>query len=199
MGKKSKFRLTIIEIILMLAVAGLIALIVFVVLPTLQQSQDETTHRNDISRVHKALVQYQTDNSVNKDNLPAQGSYVVSESGDPNQNDCGTNSACKLIHNYIDTSDGDFIDPDGTPYSLVITSNYSYGPLTWDTVQDDGNDLISEGGGFTLHNDVLSHHTIYVIPGGKCEGEIVKRSSRRHFAILYLLEEDNVYCLDDQQ
>ena len=202
MRTKSKSGFTIIEAILILAIIGLIVMIVFIVLPMFQQSQDETTRRNDISMVYKALVRYQTDNSTNKDNLPQQGSYSALENGNFNEDDCNANSACKFIRDYINTEiDGDdFTDPDGTPYSLIITGNYSDGPLKWDIIHGySENDLISKDGGFTVGTDVFSRHTIFIIPGGKCDGATVKKSNKRHFAILYLLGEANVYCLDDRQ
>ena len=47
----SKKGFTIIEVVLVLAIAGLIFLMVFVALPALQRSQRDTARRNDMSRV----------------------------------------------------------------------------------------------------------------------------------------------------
>ena len=53
---------TIIEIVLVLAVAGLIILMVFVALPALQRSQRDTARKNDISRLVSAITDYKTNN-----------------------------------------------------------------------------------------------------------------------------------------
>ena len=62
---------TIIEVVLVLAIAGLIFLMVFVALPALQRSQRDTQRRNDMSRVDTSLVQYQTNNMSAGSNLTA--------------------------------------------------------------------------------------------------------------------------------
>lgn len=58
----SKKGFTIIEVVLVLAIAGLIFLMVFIALPALQRSQRDTQRRNDLSRVITAIQNYQTNN-----------------------------------------------------------------------------------------------------------------------------------------
>ena len=53
---------TIIEVALVLAIAGLIFLVVFLALPALQNSQKDTARREDVGRVISALQSYETDN-----------------------------------------------------------------------------------------------------------------------------------------
>ncbi len=53
---------TIIEVALVLAIAGLIFLVVFLALPALQKSQRDTARRQDVAKVIAALEQYRTDN-----------------------------------------------------------------------------------------------------------------------------------------
>ena len=60
-NKESGF--TIIEVVLVLAIAGLIFLIVFVALPQLQRSQRDTTRRSDAGRAAAATSEYAADNS----------------------------------------------------------------------------------------------------------------------------------------
>ena len=74
---KTKEGFTIIEVVLVLAIAGLIFLMVFIALPALQRSQRDTSRRNDMSRVDTSLVQYQTNNSTrsNKPSGTASGSF----------------------------------------------------------------------------------------------------------------------------
>lgn len=72
---------TIIEVVLVLAIAGLIFLMVFIALPALQSGQRDTARKNDVSIVASAVNTYA---SANKGNLPnsaqLQG-YVANVSG----------------------------------------------------------------------------------------------------------------------
>ena len=60
---KAKKGFTIIEVVLVLAIAGLIFLMVFVALPALQRSQRDTQRRDDMGRFISQLAQYQTNNN----------------------------------------------------------------------------------------------------------------------------------------
>lgn len=91
---------TIIEVVLVLAIAGLIFLMVFVALPALQRSQRDTARRNDMSRVDTSLVQYQTNHQNQPINLPDPGEWAAPEDntfGD----DCSQNAACSFIRDYM--------------------------------------------------------------------------------------------------
>ena len=94
---KSKKGFTIIEVVLVLAIAGLIFLMVFVALPALQRSQRDTQRRDDVARVSTAITQYQ---SNNKGNLP--------------------NDASRFIENYLRVGGDEFADPSGNEYEIDI-------------------------------------------------------------------------------
>lgn len=53
---------TIIEVVLVLAIAGLIFLIVFLAVPALQRSQRDTQRKNDVSRFAAQINSYQANN-----------------------------------------------------------------------------------------------------------------------------------------
>lgn len=53
---------TLIEVVLVLAIAGLIFLIVFLALPALQRSQRDTQRKNDLSRFMSQVTNYQSNN-----------------------------------------------------------------------------------------------------------------------------------------
>lgn len=53
---------TIIEVVLVLAIAGLIFLMVFIALPALQRSQRDSQRRSDAGMVLSQVTNYQTDN-----------------------------------------------------------------------------------------------------------------------------------------
>ena len=91
----SKQGFTIIEVVLVLAIAGLIFLMVFVALPALQRSQRDTQRRDDMSRLASALTQYQANND---NNLPSDNTFVS---------------------NYL--AEG-FKDPSGNNYTVTVSS-----------------------------------------------------------------------------
>ncbi|MBS7346619.1 MAG: type II secretion system protein [Candidatus Sacchiramonaceae bacterium] len=61
---KSKIRpgFTIIEVVLVLAIAGLIFLMVFIALPALRRNQHDTQRKNDMSRLSSAIESYKVNN-----------------------------------------------------------------------------------------------------------------------------------------
>ena len=98
---KSKKGFTIIEVVLVLAIAGLIFLMVFVALPALQRSQRDTQRRDDLARLATAVTQYQTNNN----------GKVPMAMGDskPTSDDFKTK--------YLGGADA-FKDPDGEAYTI---------------------------------------------------------------------------------
>ena len=210
---------TIIEVVLVLAIAGLIFLMVFVALPALQRSQRDTQRRNDMSRVDTSLVQYQTNNMSAGSNtaaLPKGPSYwSACKDGKFNtgeacqtQTNAGASSnesvAREFVQRYMnagtDSATNTFQDPDGMFYSVYITQNIGDKTLAEDNLTTTaGGAKLSfvSGSGFTVDTDFKAH-IVYIIPGGKCDGEYVKTDTPRHFAIMYRLEGAGVYCIDDQ-
>lgn len=62
MNIKQKQGFTIIEVVLVLAIAGLIFLVVFLALPALQRSQRDTARKNDLGRFMSQISSYQSNN-----------------------------------------------------------------------------------------------------------------------------------------
>jgi prepilin-type N-terminal cleavage/methylation domain-containing protein len=101
---------TIIEVVLVLAIAALIFLMVFIALPALQRSQRDTQRKNDVARVQTAIQNYQ---SNNRNALPADDEF---------------NSV--LIPKYLTVDGADtFSDPNGNPYQFKAGT----APNTFDT------------------------------------------------------------------
>ena len=214
----SKKGFTIIEVVLVLAIAGLIFLMVFVALPALQRSQRDTARRNDMSRVDTSLTQWQTNHSTDSNNLPnpssasiyegksdfAEGNGCSSTSGETTT----TNIACVFVRDYMNTGASEsnkrneFNDPDGKPYNVVITPNWAENKNAPSGVAFNEDSKLVAGevdNSFTIGgNSPFSQHVVYIVPGGKCSGSSVLQSEKRHFAILYRLEGAGVYCIDDQ-
>lgn len=211
----SKQGFTIIEVVLVLAIAGLIFLMVFVALPALQRSQRDTQRRNDMSRVDTSLVQYQTNHSNQSSNLPdvSAASVWQAPSNGTFGTGCGDNVACQFIRDYMNSGSSDndgkannFEDPNGVPYSLVITPNWSNGADA-DNAHN-GNSQLTTGETidgtqtYTIRDydngNAFDSYTIYIVPGARCIGDAAAPSTKRHFAILYRLEGAGTYCIDDQ-
>lgn len=74
--QKTKRGFTIIEVVLVLAIAGLIFLMVFIALPALQRSQRDTQRRDDMARFIAQLSQYQANN---KGKTPTDWSKFVTD------------------------------------------------------------------------------------------------------------------------
>lgn len=87
---------TIIEVVLVLAIAALIMLMVFIALPALQRNQRDTTRKNDISRLQSTVNNYK---SSNRGKLPPMTSEFISS--------------------YMNRDGDEFADPAGEDYTLV--------------------------------------------------------------------------------
>ena len=97
MRTQSKQGFTIIEVVLVLAIAGLIFLMVFIALPALQKSQRDTQRRSDVGRFRAQINQYQANN----------------KGGLPDNTDIDS-----FVTNYLE-GNGGWIDPKtGEEYAL---------------------------------------------------------------------------------
>ena len=101
----SKKGFTIIEVVLVLAIAGLIFLMVFVALPALQRSQRDTQRRQDYADFSAAISSYITNNNgrlpTTTTTLEADR-YINSTGEDPN----GTKYTIQIVEatNALDSS-----------------------------------------------------------------------------------------------
>ena len=84
---------TIIEVVLVLAIAALIFLMVFIALPALQRSQRDTQRKNDLSRAITAINSYQ---SNNRERIPSDWTDFKNK--------------------YLTVGGDTFTDPSGTDY-----------------------------------------------------------------------------------
>lgn len=201
MGTKVHQGFTIIEVVLVLAIAGLIFLMVFVALPALQRSQRDTQRRNDMSRVDTSLVQYKTNHSSSSEGLPIGPSYYDATTdntpGPPNTRENAKNFVFQYMNSGSDAPINDFKDPDGTLYNVYISQNIvkSGVPTVTGFPAKIKKNATSES--WAIDTD-FSDHIIYIIPGGTCQDEEFKKGQSSNYAVLYRLEGAGVYCIDDQ-
>ena len=91
---------TIIEVVLVLAIAGLIFLMVFIALPALQRGQRDNQRRTDVGRAVSQMASYATNN---RNSLP-------------------TTMDNNFLNNYMKAADGEFQDPkSGASYTVAGT------------------------------------------------------------------------------
>lgn len=182
---KNKKGFTIIEVVLVLAIAGLIFLMVFIALPALQRSQRNTQREDDLSRFVTAVNDYQSNNN---------GKTPFSDN----------KKLALFTQRYIDTkceigSDGtlgtceeQFTDPDGEQYEWSVQKD-----------ADAGNEDVPlnaiEESRKTNGNDAVDHK-LYVIQHSGCGGEeqtYTYDSGSRNFSIMYRLEGGSTSCNDN--
>ena len=164
---------TIIEVSLVLAIAGLIMLMVFIALPQVLRGQRDAERREDASTLLGAIKKYQ---SNNRGALPAYSEgRIITVSNT-------FNSLTAWGQFYSDYLGADFVDPSGGNYFLEVTacdrnSSLGAGANCWD-------------------NGATNIGTIKVIAGASCDGNnAVKTNNPRKVAVLIRLESgDTTYC-----
>ncbi len=182
--KKNKKGFTIIEVVLVLAIGGLIFLMVFIALPAMQRSQRNTQRKRIADEVFAAVQEYRSNNNT----LPF--SYD------------GRKLDTKFVERYIDSSctytgitdvsewgdttfsygfddcEGNFTDPDGETYSIRLVNGNT--------------------NSFTYSDDIK--HYIILSAGCKCgttEGQKIATNKRNDFVVYMKLEGGGMYCLDN--
>lgn len=190
---------TIIEVVLVLAIAGLIFLMVFIALPALQRSQRDSQRRNDLGKVTEAITNFQTNN---QGRLPGNSKIDVRDGDGDGQvslsptkgadgkdvpvcsltNDA-EKDACNLLMNYLNghgATVDEFTDPDGFGYGITIeTFNAEKHSPGKPDLQD-------------------FNHMVYIVKQARCSGEgAVSSDNKRDYVVLYKLEGTGVYCQDN--
>jgi prepilin-type N-terminal cleavage/methylation domain-containing protein len=122
---------TIIEVVLVLAIAGLIFLIVFLAVPALQRSQRDTQRRQDMSRFMAQIQHFQNSNDGNV----------------PVDNPAGPGSVGRFVDDYLLTAGDTWSDPGtGNEYGYVGTGpgvgEYEYQV----NARCDGESIVAGGG-----------------------------------------------------
>ena len=101
---------TIIEVVLVLAIAGLIFLMVFIALPALQRNQRDAQRKRNIDRLYSAITRFRSNNKNTK--------YLSLDS----YNDSGAG----FVNSYLKLDGDSFEDPDGTAYSFAGSNSSGY-------------------------------------------------------------------------
>lgn len=194
--KKGDFELkkgfTIIEIALVLAIAGLIFLMVFIALPGLRASQRDAERREDMSMFLENVKKYQTNN---RGALPGSSEtsrlddgYAVVVEG-PATSGKDTEWA-GFYKNYLGDN---FVDPDGDYYDLVVMAcgaDAADRECVGSTV---GSNQLS--GLYSESTKFPNDYKLYVVTQAACAGDrAIGTSNPRKLAVLYKLEGAGIYC-----
>ena len=177
MTNKNKKGFTIIEVVLVLAIAGLIFLMVFIALPALQRSQRNTQREDDLARIITAVNNYQSNNQgkvpFRNGTTQAQLAQFVSRYID---------STCALNGTTIECSDNsnEFRDPQGETYKIENKGKAPAG---------DGTDVSTN----------MVEKTFYGYYNATCGDEGIVRSGTgdRDVAVFMKLEGGAIACNDN--
>lgn len=96
---------TIIEVVLVLAIAGLIFLMVFLALPALSRNTRDTQRKQDLARLQTAVTSY---TSINRGTLPTLNAAFVTQYLTP-------------------TASDSFLDPQGAVAGQASQTTYNFG------------------------------------------------------------------------
>lgn len=110
--KNKREGFTIIEVVLVLAIAGLIFLMVFIALPALQRGQRDGQRKSDLSRAQTKINDYQ---SNNRNSLPTNWSEFVT--------------------NYMKAGGDTFLDPSGSDYEFSPLATTALVPSAFSDAQ----------------------------------------------------------------
>ena len=183
----SKKGFTIIEVVLVLAIAGLIFLMVFIAYPALRRSQSDTQRREDMSKALSQLTSYITNN---RKPPRAEKDYGMIDTGkDPNEAKADTGGA-NFFYNYLSKQAEGFTDPsDGNPYLPAYAGKCSQavGVSCWGSGKNEKN----------LAKPTTLDHKVYYFYKAKCDDDsddVVGASGEKEVAIAYYLESGGMYC-----
>ncbi|MDO4889711.1 MAG: type II secretion system protein [Candidatus Saccharibacteria bacterium] len=195
----SKRGFTIIEVVLVLAIAGLIFLMVFLALPALQRSQRDTERRNKLGEFRTQVIQYQSNNRGRVPQTIDDWERVVDDYMNQSKTKFG---GVELTSDKIDPDTVPFLDPDGERYYIA-----SYRDLT-DTETKENPDAPEDI--YALEPDTTGEkvsttgltwdankHQIYVFRYARCDGDnVMKQEADGSRLVVFVtkLEGSGVYC-----
>lgn len=190
---------TIIEVALVLAIAGVIFLMVFIALPALWASERDTERRNDVINFVQQLKNFTGNNnrgalpkftnSANNEKFNDRVAVLIEGATiTPSQKMNGTTWEDFLAGYFNESYD----DPDGEKYNFYIMTcmDSEAGEKNLDAPCD--RKELRE----LADNPFPNNYQMYIVVGGVCNGEesVKLSANKRKVAALYKLEGGGVYC-----
>lgn len=170
---KKKNGFTIIEVVLVLAIAGLIFSMAFIALPQLQRTQRDAERKEDVLILLENIKKYQNNNNGALPNLFGR-TYEIVEYGDT-----GDFAWTKFYNNYLGEN---FKDPSNTNYRLVVSECH---------VGEN-----EEECEYTVEPEEFpNNYSMYVMEKAICsENKAIPSSNPKSITALYVLETGEAYC-----
>ena len=191
-GLDNKTGFTIIEVVLVLAIAGLIFIMVFVALPALQRSQRDTGRREDIMNLISEVKKYQSSNRGALPGSAEAGSDTIVNVAWSEALGSSTGSNNTWRGFYRDYLGEKFVDPDGENYSLSVMK---CGMKTDEQCSETSNTRVKAALEGLYEAAFPNEYKIYIVLQAKCDGNRpVGSSNPRNLTALYRLEGSGVYC-----
>jgi prepilin-type N-terminal cleavage/methylation domain-containing protein len=162
---------TIIEVMIVLAIAGLIMVIVFIAVPQLQKQQRNNARENVVNRVATEVNNFASNNNGKIPTGTATGQF-----GD--QTACGVAAATNTFYQrYICNSKPQFQDP-STAALMVFTG--------------------STQGGIDAAVAAAGNDTVLYATNAVCNGEVSAAGSANNFVVMNRLEGGAIHCVDNK-
>lgn len=159
---------TIIEVVLVLAIAGLIFLMVFIALPALQRNQRDTQRRNDVGRVQTAIASY---SSANRGSIPTNWTTFTTQ--------------------YLSVGGDSFIDPSGAVSGQSSQDTYNFTARAADSAVG----AFSSDAGTGLTQNVIFYTTSAVCDSA--DSSLADPAGSRKVAFRIALEGGGAYCVNN--
>ena len=189
----SKKGFTIIEVVLVLAIAGLIFLMVFIALPAMQRNQRDTQRRNDYSMLSSAVTSYSSSNGGKIYKLA--GADKLSASKCTTAPGALSAAVPKTAINPATYINKEGTDPNGYRYQLRACTYTG-----WNALGTSKTPTVSKDASGNVIGD-----QVFVVIGADCTGTEnghdapKKNDSARAFAIYGYVESGNqTYCASSQ-
>ncbi len=188
----SKKGFTIIEVVLVLAIAGLIFMMVFIALPALQRSQRDTQRSNDISRLNTQITNYQ---SNNRGRIPTDSNNITLVINESTLQAEGNSQWANFYNKYLLAGGDTFEDPSGGSYTLSVSECESTGGKTTASGAKACDTQVDELEFDDQYDDNAGAYKITIQTKSSCEGEMaIPVKSARKISMLYKKEGGGVIC-----
>ncbi len=192
MKKDNKKGFTIIEVVLVLAIAGLIFMVVFLAVPRLQRGQRDSARKRHLGDLQSQIDNYASNNNGHLPDVKEELLKTVTE-----KDKQGDYKVAPFINEYLLTGSSEFVDPSGVPESGVGAGNSSDETRTYILAECDSTDdkkCISKGD-WEVHKNV-----IYFKQSATCgdRENTIKPASKRKMAVFMKLENGGYHCLSNK-
>ena len=205
---KNKRGFTIIEVVLVLAIGGLVFLMVFVALPAFQRAQRNLQRKEDIDRFLSAIIDYQGNNRGRLPDDDDEFEIYITHYIDDEANlefDWNPDIIAVSCSDQFRDPDGECYNMDfhrwGAGWGLEVYNPSKIANLPKVTLANarlvDDSDYYDEA----LSDEYINfNHTVYVAYHSSCgpeENTYYYHDKLNNVAMFYVLEGGQVYCVDN--